>query len=60
MRQEKQGLSCSAESEKSRVQRRKQAATTTPNLDLSFELIDELKRGLGGVLYECVWSGIWG
>ena len=30
----KQDLSCSAESEKSRVQRRKQVATTTPNLDL--------------------------
>ena len=34
MRQEKQGLSCCAESEQGRVQRRKQVATTTPNLDL--------------------------
>ena len=34
MRQEKQGLSCSGEGEKTRVQGRKQVATTTPNLDL--------------------------
>ena len=34
MRQEKQCLSCSAESEKGRVQRRKQVATTTPNQNL--------------------------
>ena len=30
----KQGLSGSAESEKSRVQQRRQVATTNPNLDL--------------------------
>ena len=29
----KQGLSCSAESEKSRVQETRQVATSTPNLD---------------------------
>ena len=40
IRQEKQGLSCSAESEKHRVQQRRQVATTTPNLDLVLPATD--------------------
>ena len=41
MRQEKQGLSCSAESEKSRVQQRRQVATTKP-FPLEFDLPPEV------------------